>query len=260
MCSPKIARPDLFGGGSCSASEHGAVEGGGCTAGDIYEQPVVWGGLAKGKFGRSEVTSNSHPGGEYAMVGRMERCDTRLSNEQGPGRVQQWYVLYRCRQHLSCRPIRNLWVHDWSQLLLAAFYVSRFFIRGSRKFYSNTAITPWPYFFMSGYLALPRSFLLSGFILAYTYKGQILNGTVTLLALLGSSICADLACVCGFSAAVFGAQFHRSVPRCGAGDSLHGASLEPFDLGMSGAWNMVCWTLSVVFLLFVLSIVLYHLD
>src|ERR1700728_4626085 len=29
------------------------------------------------------------------------------------------------------------------------------------------------YFFMSGYLAVPLFFLLSGFILAYTYKGQM---------------------------------------------------------------------------------------
>jgi peptidoglycan/LPS O-acetylase OafA/YrhL len=99
-------------------------------------------------------------------------------------------------------------------------------------------------FFASGYLAVPLFFLLSGFILAYTYEGQIEKAgdhrrfwearfariwPVYAVSLIMSSIPSFTFPHPGIAlAAIFMVQ-----------------AWNPFDLGMAGAWNGVCWTLSV---------------
>ena len=100
------------------------------------------------------------------------------------------------------------------------------------------------YFFMSGYLAVPLFFLLSGFILAYTYRGQIERPgdfrrfwearfariwPVYAVSLLLSSVPSFSFPPLGSAlAALFMVQ-----------------AWNPFNLGLAGVWNMVCWTLSV---------------
>lgn len=100
------------------------------------------------------------------------------------------------------------------------------------------------HFFMSGYLAVSLFFLLSGFILAYTYAGQIAKPgdyrrfwearfcriwPVYAVSLLLTSL------------------VHLAIPK---GSYMIATLLmlqawNPLDHGMWGAWNYVCWTLSV---------------
>ncbi|WP_408609725.1 acyltransferase family protein [Granulicella tundricola] len=98
-------------------------------------------------------------------------------------------------------------------------------------------------FFLSGYLAVPLFFILSGFILAYTYNGQIRHK--------------------GDHQRYFEARFARiwplyalslllaslvnlRVPSPGVmvATALMLQSWNPFNLEMAGSWNAVCWTLS----------------
>jgi peptidoglycan/LPS O-acetylase OafA/YrhL len=100
------------------------------------------------------------------------------------------------------------------------------------------------HFFLSGYLAVAMFFLLSGFILSYTYAGQIDEPgdyrrfwearfariwPVYVVSLLLTSM----------------AQF--AFPRLSyiLPTLLMVQAWNPFDHGMWGAWNYVCWTLSV---------------
>jgi peptidoglycan/LPS O-acetylase OafA/YrhL len=100
------------------------------------------------------------------------------------------------------------------------------------------------HFFMSGYLAVAMFFLLSGFILSYTYAGQIDEPgsyrrfwearfariwPVYVVSLLLTSL----------------AQF--AFPRLSyiLPTLLMLQAWNPFDHAMWGAWNYVCWTLSV---------------
>ena len=78
-----VARLDLFNGGSCQPQSMRRLREGKHPPA-IFQQPVIW--VAWRKRNSAEVKlSNSHPAGEYAMVGRMERCDTRLSTNKGRG-------------------------------------------------------------------------------------------------------------------------------------------------------------------------------
>jgi peptidoglycan/LPS O-acetylase OafA/YrhL len=95
-----------------------------------------------------------------------------------------------------------------------------------------------------GYLAVTFFFLLSGFILAYTYTGQIATGDdrrrfwearfARLWPLYAFSLL--LATIAGFT-----------VPRLPVALAVLAMvqSWNPFNPAMGDAWNTVCWTLSV---------------
>jgi peptidoglycan/LPS O-acetylase OafA/YrhL len=101
-------------------------------------------------------------------------------------------------------------------------------------------------FFANGYLAVPLFFLLSGFILAYTYAGQIETRSLRrrfwearfariwplyALSLILSSLTA------------FDLPRIPPLPRAVATLFMVQA-WDPFNLGIAGDWNFVCWTLS----------------
>jgi peptidoglycan/LPS O-acetylase OafA/YrhL len=99
-------------------------------------------------------------------------------------------------------------------------------------------------FFMSGYLAVALFFLLSGFILAYTYAGQI-SGRGDSRRFWEARV-ARIWPVYVVSLLLTSAV-HLGLPK----PSYMLATLlmlqgwNPFDRAMWGAWNYVCWTLSV---------------
>jgi peptidoglycan/LPS O-acetylase OafA/YrhL len=125
----------------------------------------------------------------------------------------------------------------------AAFYVVLFHTRIAAVLLEHGHRAA-AYFFMSGYLAVPLFFLLSGFILAYTYRGQIERPgdsrrfwearfariwPVYAVSLLLSSVPSFTFPPLGSAlAALFMVQ-----------------AWNPFNLGLGGVWNLVCWTLSV---------------
>jgi peptidoglycan/LPS O-acetylase OafA/YrhL len=99
-------------------------------------------------------------------------------------------------------------------------------------------------FIASGYLAVPLFFLLSGFILAYTYEGQIERPgdhrrfwearfsriwPVYAVALLLSSL----------------PGFSFPSPGSALAALAMVQAWNPFNPGVAGTWNLVCWTLSV---------------
>jgi len=101
-------------------------------------------------------------------------------------------------------------------------------------------------FFANGYLAVPLFFLLSGFILAYTYAGQIETRSLRrrfwearfariwplyFLSLILSSLTAT------------GTPPIPQLPT-GLATLFMVQAWDPFNLGIAGAWNFVCWTLS----------------
>lgn len=104
---------------------------------------------------------------------------------------------------------------------------------------------PWASnFFFNGFLAVPLFFLLSGFILAYTYEGQIEKPgdhrrfwearfariwPVYALSLFATSIPSG----------------HHPAPVAAVGTLMMLQAWNPFNAGISGAWNPVCWSLSV---------------
>src|ERR1700735_3219512 len=125
----------------------------------------------------------------------------------------------------------------------AAFYGVLFHSRIGGYFFEHGHYAA-AYFFLSGYLAVPLFFLLSGFILAYTYEGQMEQRgdfrrfwearfariwPVYAISLLLSSV----------------PSFTAPSPGVALATLCMVQAWNPFDLGMSGAWNMVCWTLSV---------------
>ena len=105
-------------------------------------------------------------------------------------------------------------------------------------------------FFMSGYLAVALFFLLSGFILAYTYAGQI-SGPGDYRRFWEARF-ARIWPVYAVSLLLTSAV-HLAFPK----PSYLLATLfmlqawNPFDHAMWGAWNYVCWTLSVEALFYV---------
>ncbi len=125
----------------------------------------------------------------------------------------------------------------------AAFYVVVFHTRTGRTLYDHGWRAAGN-FFTNGYLAVPLFFLLSGFILAYTYEGQIERR--------------------GDHRRFWEARFARIWPVYAV--SLLMASVPGFRLPpvgqavaalcmvqawnpwrpeLAGTWNLVCWTLSV---------------
>ena len=99
-------------------------------------------------------------------------------------------------------------------------------------------------FFTNGYLAVPLFFLLSGLILAYTYAGQIEKPgdhrrfwearfariwPVYAVSLVMSSV----------------PDFTIPAPGAALATICMVQAWNPFDMGMAGTWNFVCWTLSV---------------
>ena len=100
-------------------------------------------------------------------------------------------------------------------------------------------------FFLNGYLAVPLFFLLSGFILAYTYESQIERPgdhrrfwearfariwPVYFVSLLVSSL-------------AYGGGLPHLGPALATLFMVQ--AWNPFNPGLAGAWNLVCWTLSV---------------
>jgi peptidoglycan/LPS O-acetylase OafA/YrhL len=133
----------------------------------------------------------------------------------------------------------------------AAFYVVVFHTRTGQNLHDHGHYAIGN-FFLSGYLAVPLFFLLSGFILAYTYEGQIERAgdhrrfwearfariwpvyAVSLLM---------MASVPGFKLPSLGKTIAAV---CMV------QSWNPFDLIMAGALNPVCWTLSVEAVFYIL--------
>lgn len=96
---------------------------------------------------------------------------------------------------------------------------------------------------MSGYLAVPLFFLLSGFILAYTYEGQMeQRGDFRRFWEARFARIWPLYAISLLLSSVPGLVFP---PLGGGGNLVHGPGVESFNAGMAGAWNFVCWTLSV---------------
>ncbi len=125
----------------------------------------------------------------------------------------------------------------------AAFYVVIFHTRVGQVL-NDHGLHAASNFFASGYLAVPLFFLLSGFILAYTYEGQIEEPgdhrrfwearfariwPVYAVSLLMASI----------------PSFTFPTPGAAIATICMVQAWNPFDPGMAGTWNFVCWTLSV---------------
>ena len=158
----------------------------------------------------------------------------RAPDAQAPERIAQPQLLTAHRPSLKALTgIR----------FFAAYYVVVFHSR-LRELLRGRGDIAAANFFASGYLAVPLFFLLSGFILAYTYAGQIETAgdrrrfwearfariwPVYALALFANSLPAlnfpspgvMLAALCMVQA------------------------WSPFNHDVAGVWNLVCWTLSV---------------
>jgi peptidoglycan/LPS O-acetylase OafA/YrhL len=105
-------------------------------------------------------------------------------------------------------------------------------------------------FFMSGYLAVALFFLLSGFILAYTYAGQI--GGPGDYRRFWEARFARIWPVYVVSH-LRPAAVHQALPTPSymLATLLMLQAWTPFDHAMWAAWNYVCWTLSVEALFYV---------
>jgi peptidoglycan/LPS O-acetylase OafA/YrhL len=105
-------------------------------------------------------------------------------------------------------------------------------------------------FFLSGYLAVSLFFLLSGFILAYTYAGQ-LNAPGDYRRFWEARF-ARIWPVYALSLLLTSAV-RLAFPRSSymLATLLMLQAWNPFDRAMWGAWNYVCWTLSVEALFYV---------
>jgi peptidoglycan/LPS O-acetylase OafA/YrhL len=99
-------------------------------------------------------------------------------------------------------------------------------------------------FFGSGYLAVPLFFLLSGFILAYTYEGQIEEPGDH--RRFWEARFARIWPVYAVSLLLSSLPSFKIPP---AGSAIAAMAMvqawNPFDPGLAGTWNLVCWTLSV---------------
>jgi peptidoglycan/LPS O-acetylase OafA/YrhL len=105
-------------------------------------------------------------------------------------------------------------------------------------------------FFMNGYLAVSLFFLLSGFILAYTYAGQMSRpGDYRRF---WEARFARIWPVYAVSLLLTSAV-HLAFPKPSyvLATLLMLQAWNPFDHAMWGAWNYVCWTLSVEALFYV---------
>lgn len=102
-------------------------------------------------------------------------------------------------------------------------------------------------FLVNGYLAVPLFFILSGFILAYTYAGRIQNRSDY-----RRFFEARFARIWPVYALSLLVTFPYPKPAKGAAILLMLQSWNPFDLSMAVAWNGVCWTLSCELLFYIL--------
>lgn len=125
----------------------------------------------------------------------------------------------------------------------AAFYVVVFHTRVAQVLDDHGFFAAGN-FFANGFLAVPLFFLLSGFILAYTYEGQIEDKgdhrrfwearfariwPVYAVSLLMASI----------------PSFTFPPPGAALATICMVQAWNPFNMGLAGTWNFVCWTLSV---------------
>ncbi len=96
----------------------------------------------------------------------------------------------------------------------------------------------------NGPLAVELFFILSGFILSYTYEGQIVRrgGLRRFWEARFARIWPLYACSLLLST-IFTHTTPSSLPRAAA-TLLMVQAWNPFDMGMAGTWNFVCWTLS----------------
>ena len=133
---------------------------------------------------------------------------------------------------------------------LAASYVILFHTRFSLDARARHA-GPLDIFLGSGFLAVTLFFMLSGFILAYTYEGQIQTRGdhrrfwEARFARIWPLYAASL---------LFTSLVGRSVPRLpvALATLLMVQSWNPFNPGLAAAWSVVCWTLSVEALFYLL--------
>jgi peptidoglycan/LPS O-acetylase OafA/YrhL len=122
----------------------------------------------------------------------------------------------------------------------AAFYVVIFHTRVGAVLHEkswNTAST----FFANGYLAVPLFFLLSGFILAYTYRGQI--QTSAHRRRFWEARFARLWPVYAFSLLCMLSGIPAVAPALATAFMVQ--AWDPANPNLAGVWNAVCWTLSV---------------
>ena len=125
----------------------------------------------------------------------------------------------------------------------AAFYVVIFHTRVGQSLQAH-GLSAAGNFFVNGYLAVPLFFLLSGFILAYTYEGQIeVSGDRRRFWEARFSRIWPVYAVSLLMASVPG--FHLPSPGAALATICMVQAWNPFDMGMAGTWNFVCWTLSV---------------
>ena len=125
----------------------------------------------------------------------------------------------------------------------AAFYVVIFHTRIGSSLHEHGHIAAGN-FFLNGYLAVPLFFVLSGFILAYTYEGQIEKpGDHLRFCEARFSRIWPVYAVSLFMASIPSLKFPP------LGQALAALFMvqawNPFNVGMAGTWNFVCWTLSV---------------
>jgi len=124
----------------------------------------------------------------------------------------------------------------------AAFYVVLFH---SLPWVSKHYDLPKPMqiFFVNGYLAVALFFLLSGFILAYTYDGQI-EGSSKRLHFWQARFARIYPVY--FLSLILAYFFQRSLPltsRVAVVTMVQ--AWNPFRAGLAGAWNYPAWSLSV---------------
>jgi peptidoglycan/LPS O-acetylase OafA/YrhL len=125
----------------------------------------------------------------------------------------------------------------------AAVYVVVFHTRVA-AFLGNRGFGHAANFFANGYLAVPLFFMLSGWILAYTYRGQI--ETALHRKHFWEARFARIWPAYAFSLLLSSLVMH-SAPTAGlrVATLLMVQAWNPLHPEYAGAWNMVCWTLSV---------------
>jgi peptidoglycan/LPS O-acetylase OafA/YrhL len=125
----------------------------------------------------------------------------------------------------------------------AAFYVVMFHSQVSAVLLDH-GYAPIGYFFQNGHLAVPLFFLLSGFILSYTYEGQIERpGGVRRFWEARFSRLWPLYFISLLLSSLPPLQA-TPAPGSAIASLLMLQAWNPFDVGMAGVWNAVCWTLS----------------
>jgi len=154
----------------------------------------------------------------------------------------------RAKVALEAAPT-ELTAHRWPLKALtgirffAAFYVVVFHTRVGQLLYDHGHHAAGNFFF-NGFLAVPLFFLLSGFILAYTYEGQIEEpGDRRRFWEARFSRIWPVYAVSLVMASIPG--FTIPPPATALATLSMVQAWNPFDIGMAGAWNLVCWTLSV---------------